>query len=113
MYEEVFSPLSICVALTPSVLRLFPSITMYLSFVVSSPFSQAPLVYEPRKNSSEVRRSSTPSQYGNCPSVLRVLGRLVIPAPKVTKRLKFHDRLPAPTTCAGSPCDVFADQTYR
>jgi hypothetical protein len=29
-----------------------------------SPFSQAPLVYEPRKNSSAISRSSTPSQYG-------------------------------------------------
>ena len=28
----------------------------------SSPLIQTPVVYEPRKNSSEVRRSSTPSQ---------------------------------------------------
>ena len=61
--------------------------TMYFSCVTISPLAQKPVVYEPRKNSSAIRRSSTPSQYGNWPSVLRTLGRLVIPPPSVTKRL--------------------------
>jgi hypothetical protein len=62
MKDVVSNVLSSCDALTPSVLRLFASMTMYLNFVDSSPLSQKPVVYEPRKNSSEVSRSSTPSQ---------------------------------------------------
>ena len=67
----VSSLLSICAALTPSVLRLLPTITWYLTLVWNSPLSQTPEVYDPRKNSSAISRSSTPSQYGNWPSVLR------------------------------------------
>ncbi len=84
MYDCVSSVLSICDALTPSVLRLFASIAMYLNFVLNSPLSHIPVVYNPRKNSSAMSRSSTPSQYGNWPSVLRTLGRLVMPPPSVT-----------------------------
>src|SRR5262245_19031612 len=113
MKDCVSSLLSSCAALTPSVLRLLANIAMYLNLVLTSPFSHTPEVYEPRKNSSAIRRSSTPSQYGNCPSVLRTLGSEVMPAPTVTYLLNAQLRLPAPTTCAGSPCDVFADQTYR
>ena len=57
---------------------------MYLNFVANSPFSQTPVVYEPRKNSSAISRLSTVSQYGNWPSVLRTDGRLVMPPPSVT-----------------------------
>ena len=57
--------LSSCAALTPSVLRLLANIAWYLTLVWSSPLSQTPEVYDPRKNSSAIRRSSTPSQYGN------------------------------------------------
>ncbi len=103
--------LSICEALTPSVLRLLAIITWYLTLVWRSPLSQTPEVYEPRKNSSAISRSSTPSQYGNWPSVLRTVGSDVMPTPTLTKRLKTQVRLPAPTTCAGSPCDGFDDQT--
>jgi hypothetical protein len=85
----VLSWLSSCAALTPSVLRLLANITMYLSVVFNSPFNQTPDVYEPRKNSSAISRSSTPSQYGNWPSVLRTEGSDVIPAPTVTNRLKL------------------------
>ena len=73
--------LSICAALTPSVLRLLANITWYLNLVWRSPLSQTPEVYEPRKNSSAISRSSTPSQYGNWPSVLRTVGSDVIPTP--------------------------------
>jgi len=83
MNDVVSSVVSSWDALTPSVLRLFARIAMYLTLVLTSPLSQTPVVYEPRKNSSEVSRSSTPIQYGNWPSVLRVLGRLVMPAPSV------------------------------
>ena len=79
--------LSICDALTPRMLRLVANITLYFSFWERSPFTQTPLVYEPRKNSSAINRPSTPSQYGNCPSVLRTVGSEVMPAPTVTKRL--------------------------
>ena len=80
--------LSICEALTPSMLRLVANIALYFNFVWISPLSQTPVVYEPRKNSSAISRSSTPSQYGNCPSVLRTVGSEVMPAPTVTNRLK-------------------------
>src|SRR5262245_54362217 len=113
MYDCVSNLLSSCDALTPSVLKLLANIAMYLYLVRISPLSQTPVVYEPRKNSSAIRRSSTPSQSGNCPSVLRTDGSDVMPAPTFTYRLKFQLILPAPTTCAGSPCDVLADQTYR
>ena len=46
-YDCVSNLLSSCAALTPSVLRLLPNIAMYLSFVVSSPLTQTPEVYEP------------------------------------------------------------------
>src|SRR6185436_5394617 len=112
-YDCVSKRLSSCAALTPSVLRLLANITLYLRFVWSSPLTHTPEVYEPRKNSSAIRRSSTPSQYGNCPSVLRTVGREVMPTPTVTNLLKVQLRFPAPTTCAGSPWDEFEDQTYR
>src|SRR6476620_798079 len=105
--------LSSCAALTPRVLRLLANIAMYFNLVWSSPLSHTPEVYEPRKNSSAIKRSSTPRQYGNCPSVLRTDGSDVMPTPTLTYRLNAHVRLPAPTTCAGSPCDAFDDQTYR
>ena len=44
MYDCVSNVLSICAALTPSVLRLFANIAMYLTFVASSPLSQTPVV---------------------------------------------------------------------
>ena len=47
------------------------------------------------------------------PREIRVPTVRVIPTPTLANRLKVQDRFPAPTTCAGSPCDVFADQTYR
>jgi hypothetical protein len=84
----VSTVLSICAALTPSVLRLLASMAMYFTLVASSPLTHTPVVYEPRKNSSAIRRASTLSQYGNWPSVLRTLGRLVMPAPNVAYRLK-------------------------
>ena len=71
MYDWVLNLLSICAALTPSVLRLLATIAMYLNFVLISPFSHTPVVYQPRKNSSAISRSSTPAGSGNCPSVLR------------------------------------------
>ena len=49
-------------ALTPRVLRLLASMATYLTLVESSPLSQNPVVYEPRKNSSAISRSSMPSQ---------------------------------------------------
>src|SRR5262245_41124572 len=113
MYDCVSNLLSSCDALTPSVLRLFANITLYLTFAAISPLSQAPVVYEPRKNSSAIRRSSTPSQYGNWPSVLRTDGSEVMPNPAVANRFHVQLRFPAPTTCAGSPCDAFDDHTYR
>ena len=54
--------LSSCAALTPRMLRLVANIALYFNFSKRSPFSQTPFVYEPRKNSSAIRRSSTPSQ---------------------------------------------------
>ena len=47
--------------------------------------SQMPVVYDGRKNSSAINRSSTPFQYGNCPSVLRTPGSDVMPSPIVAK----------------------------
>src|SRR6478609_5079737 len=105
--------LSSCAALTPRVLRLLANMAMYFSLVWSSPLSHTPEVYEPLKNSSAINRSSTPSQYGNCPSVLRTDGSEVMPTPTLANRLKVQLRFPAPTTCAGSPWDEFEDQTYR
>src|SRR5262249_8580913 len=80
-YDCVSILLLSCPALTPSVLRLLAIMAMYLTFACTSPFTHTPCVYEPRKNSSAMSRSSTPSQYGNCPAVLRVEGREVMPAP--------------------------------
>ncbi len=62
MKDVVSRVLSSCDALTPSVLRLLASMAMYLSLVEISPLSQKPVVYEPRKNSSAISRSSMPSQ---------------------------------------------------
>ena len=62
---------------------LVANITLYFSLAGRSPFSQTPLVYDPRKNSSAISRPSTPSQYGNWPSVLRTVGSEVIPPPTV------------------------------
>ncbi len=87
MYDWVLNLLSSCVALTPSTLKLSASIAMYLNFFGRSPLSHTPSVYEPLKNSSAIKRLSTLSQYGNCPSVLRTAGREVMPAPKVTNWL--------------------------
>ena len=44
MNDVVSIVLSSCDALTPSVLRLLASMAMYLTLVVSSPFSQMPVV---------------------------------------------------------------------
>ena len=83
----MFILLSICDALTPRMLRLVANITLYFRFWKRSPFAQTPFVYEPRKNSSAINRPSTPSQYGNCPSVLRTVGSEVMPAPTEKNRL--------------------------
>lgn len=75
-------------ALTPSVLRLLPSIAWYDRRSTICPLAQIPEVYEGRKNSSAIKRVSTPSQKGKLPSTLRVPGRDVIPPAKVRCLLK-------------------------
>ena len=67
--------------------------------LIDQPFPQSAAssdaaVYEGRKNSSAIRRLSTPSQNGKLPSTLRVPGNDMIPAVTVKRSVEGVAQVP-------------------